>query len=59
MKKTFKQFREYLNNEHKGIMHRNWQYNQKVRDYGDYLYFQDRDKFDMLFNEWLKEEDLK
>ena len=54
MKKTFKQFREYLNKEHKGILHRHYKHNQRVRLYEDYLYFQDRIKFDILFNEWIK-----
>ena len=56
MKKTFKQFREHLNKECQGTIHKHNRYNQRSREYGDYLYFQDRDKFDVLFNEWLKKD---
>lgn len=28
-------------------------YIQRKRLYGDYLYFQDREQFDMLFNGWI------
>lgn len=55
MKKTLKQFREYLNKKYEDCsLHKHNRYNQRTRGYGDYLYFQDRVKFDMLFNEWIK-----
>lgn len=44
-------YRKFLNEttEHR---HRNGRFEQRVRLYGDYLYHQDRDKFEMQFKEW-------
>lgn len=42
---TNKQFREYLNKQDKDINYRNGVYKQRTRKYGDYLWFQDREKF--------------
>ena len=55
-KGTFGLFREYLNNKFSDFKYRNFQYHQKTRLYGDYLYFQDKAMFDSclyeaLFNE--------
>jgi hypothetical protein len=49
---TKKAFREYLN-QLGGENHRNGVYQQRTRPYGDYLYFQDRDKFDVDYAEWI------
>ncbi len=54
MDNKVKQFRQELNKEHEGFLHKHNRYNQRTRGYGDYLYFQDRDKFDMLYDEWIK-----
>ena len=56
-KPTKKAFREYLNkiaeNEPR---HRNYRYQQRTRPYGDYLYAQDREKFNADYQDWLKEQ---
>ena len=45
---TIKAFREYLNAKFAaGTMHRHEGYRQVKRGYGDYLYYQDRDKFNV------------
>lgn len=49
---TIKAFREYLNAKFAGsAKHHNHcndrRFEQKTRGYGDYLYFQDREKFDV------------
>jgi hypothetical protein len=49
---TIKSFREYLNAKFAGsVKHHNHcndrRFQQKTRGYGDYLYFQDRAKFDV------------
>ncbi len=52
---TIKKFREYLNIKLKDFP--NWKHNQfrqLKRGYGDYLYFQDRVRFDVLLNETLQ-----
>lgn len=47
MKKgTIKAFKNYLNEKYKGAKHKNYQYRQTKREYGDYLYNQDRVMFD-------------
>ena len=59
MKKTKKVFRELLNRQDteskNPISWKNNQYGQRKRLYGDYLYAQDRIKFDVNYEEWLKE----
>jgi hypothetical protein len=53
---TKKAFREFLNKQEQeigGPLHRHGVYHQRKRAYGDYLYFQDRDKFDVDFAEWV------
>lgn len=45
---TIKAFREYLNSKFAGgTMHKHERYHQVKRGYGDYLYYQDRAKFDV------------
>lgn len=44
-----KAFREYLNAKYAASeVWRNCRYHQSTRGYGDYLYFQDRDMFNVL-----------
>ena len=61
--KTRKAYRELLNKqdlefrpirEANGLrtMHHNGRYQQRKRAYGDYLYFQDREKFEVEYKEW-------
>lgn len=60
-KKTKKEFRKFLNKQHpfnkndtgKG---KNGRYKPTKRGYGDYLYFADREMFDVSYKEWLEEE---
>ena len=53
VKKTKKAFRELLNKESEGLpKHKHGRFNQQIRAYGDYLYNQDRDHFNMLYNQW-------
>lgn len=48
-----KRFREHLNRLDIGdSKHRHFNYRQKTRLYGDYLYFQDREKFLVEMAEW-------
>jgi hypothetical protein len=46
-----KAFRQFLNTLGRGKTHRNGRYQQRTRSYGDYLYFQDREKFEVEFAE--------
>lgn len=47
-------FRLHLNlTQRHGDLHHNGPYRQKTRGYGDYLYHQDREKFDSEMLEWL------
>lgn len=53
---TIKAFREYLNAKFANTA--NWQHNrfhQSTRGYGDYLYFQDRAKFNVELADAIKE----
>lgn len=51
---TIKAFREYLNKKYAGSdPHKHEQYHQRTRGYGDYLYHQDRWKFDVELGEAL------
>lgn len=55
---TKKAFRELLNSQqekYKSTNHKNGVYHQLKRLYGDYLYHQDREKFDVNYKEWLVE----
>lgn len=48
-------FRKYLNRVYAGTEnHRHGRFQQRKREYGDYLYAQDRDKFMMEMREWLR-----
>jgi hypothetical protein len=47
-----KKFREVLNKADRGDW-RNGAYHQKTRPYGDYLYAQDREKFQIDMMEWI------
>lgn len=50
-----KRFRDFLNSQDVGdSKHRHLNFQQRTRKYGDYLYHQDRDKFNMELAEWLK-----
>ena len=54
-KKTKKQFREYLNKQFANDS--KWKHNrfhQRTRQYGDYLYFQDKVMFNVNYSEWLE-----
>ena len=59
MKKTKKAFRELLNKQDLESSnprdHKHGVYHQRTRLYGDYLYNQDRDKFEANYREWLQE----
>jgi len=51
---TIRKFREYLNAKYSGSA--NWKHNrfhQSSREYGDYLYHQDRAMFDVYLNDAL------
>ena len=54
MKLTKKAYIEVLNQQCAGGEYRNGLYHNRIRAYGDYLYAQDRDKFNMEFSEWCK-----
>lgn len=52
-----KRFREHLNAEEAKFptpKHQHGRYQQRKRKYGDYLYAQDREKFMVEMEEWLK-----
>lgn len=54
MKKTKKAFREHLNTLYADSKkHEHLRFHQRTRGYGDYLYFQDREKFNVEYAEWL------
>ena len=54
MKPTKKQFRQYLNQKHKDKKWKHNRYHQLTRPYGDYLYNQDKTRFDYYFEVWKK-----
>jgi hypothetical protein len=50
-----KRFRDYLNRLDIGdSKHRHLNFRQRTRLYGDYLYFQDRDKFNVELAQFLE-----
>lgn len=55
-----KAYREHLNHEYAGGQHKNYQgihhFEQRSRPYGDYLWNQDRDMFEMNYAEWVEEQ---
>jgi hypothetical protein len=52
--KTKADFRRHLNDTCRNApQYRNGRYSQRTRPYGDYLYAQDRDKFDVEYKEWV------
>lgn len=53
MKTTKKAFRAYLNRTCAGIKHAHGRFAQRTRGYGDYLYAQDRDRFNVDFAAWI------
>ena len=56
MKTTKKAFREYLNQLCKdGNKWKNGVYSQRKREYGDYLYHQDKEQFEVQYKKWLEE----
>ena len=52
---TRKDFRDHLNREHPAPPHRNGVYRQRTRPYGDYLWHQDREKFEADYADWMGE----
>lgn len=54
--KTKKAFRSFLNKideeSNNPINHKHGRYQQRKRLYGDYLYHQDREKFEVTYKEW-------
>lgn len=53
---TKKKFREYLNDLYKDSSNYvNGRYAQRKRAYGDYLYFHDREMFDIEFEQYKKD----
>jgi hypothetical protein len=60
MIKTKKAYRDYLNQAYPATDFKNRGTDgivrgQRKRAYGDYLWFQDREKFEADYQEWLKE----
>ncbi len=55
---TRKQFREYLNKQYPVATcpHKNNQYGNTKRDYGDYLWHQDRGMFEANYSEYIANE---
>jgi NADH:ubiquinone oxidoreductase subunit len=47
-----KAFREFLNHGNYQHSHANNRYGNRKRPYGDYLYSQDREKFNVDYEEW-------
>lgn len=54
-KRAIEAFRAYLNALPGDGGHRHNRYNQRTRAYGDYLFAQDREKFEVDMQEWLKQ----
>ena len=54
MDKTRKEFKEFLNKEDQGHKHKNGRFGQRKRLYGDYLWSQDRDQFEVDYQEHLE-----
>lgn len=52
MNTTKKAYREYLNRTCAETLHRCGPYAQRSRGYGDYLYAQDREKFNVDYSAW-------
>lgn len=44
-RENIRRFRAYLNSLESTVNHKHNRYHQRKRPYGDYLYYQDRDKF--------------
>ena len=55
-----KVYRERLNREYASAKHKNYQrvhhFEQRSRPYGDYLWSQDRDMFEMNYKDWQDEQ---
>jgi len=52
---TKKAFRLFLNSQNEGSPnHQHFKFGQRKRPYGDYLYCQDRERFNAEYAEWLK-----
>jgi hypothetical protein len=57
---TRAEYRKLLNDRDDGTSpHHNNQYRQRTRKYGDYLYYQDRAKFEMEYREHLATNDTE
>jgi len=54
---TRAQYRRLLNEQDTGQKHKHNRYNQRSRKYGDYLYHQDREKFEVDYQEHLSAND--
>lgn len=48
-----KRFREHLNYEAGAYWHTHRRFGNRTRKYGDWLYFQDREKFMVDLQDWL------
>lgn len=49
---TKKEFRQYLNNKYKNTKWKHYRYHQRTRSYGDYLYYQDKIRFNLYFEDY-------
>lgn len=47
------EFRQHLNALPQTTKHKHNQFHQRTRSYGDYLYYQDREKFMVDLHDWL------
>jgi hypothetical protein len=57
---TKKAFREFLNREHAtSPKHRHARFQQRTRPYGDYLYAQDREMFNVEYADWVRRQQPK
>lgn len=56
MKLTRKAFREELNRSGYQHSHANNRFGNRKRPYGDYLYAQDREKFEVDYAEWIEKQ---
>jgi hypothetical protein len=50
---TRAEYRRLLNAQDKDKGYRNGRFQQRIRPYGDYLYYQDREKFEVNYQEYL------
>ena len=55
---TKKEYRKLLNQQDAERNHKHRRYGQRKRLYGDYLWYQDRERFEFDYQEHLKKGDL-